>query len=73
MCSTKKTNQEFATGRFLPRAFMKYGWDLYAPGDRTRKTIPTYHRFVPATTNSRSDGVRDALEKSDGVRVALKQ
>lgn len=27
---------EFATGRFLPRAFMKYGWDLYAPDDRTR-------------------------------------
>ena len=28
--------QEFATGRFLPRAFMKYGWDLYAPDDKTR-------------------------------------
>jgi acetyl esterase len=27
---------EFATGRFLARAFMKYGWDLYAPDDRTR-------------------------------------
>jgi acetyl esterase/lipase len=27
---------EFATGRFLPRAFMKYGWDLYAPDARTR-------------------------------------
>ena len=22
---------EFATGRFLARSFMKYGWDLYAP------------------------------------------
>jgi acetyl esterase/lipase len=27
---------EFATGRFLPRAFMKYGWDLYAPDEKTR-------------------------------------
>lgn len=28
--------REFATGRFLPRAFMKYGWDLYAPDAKTR-------------------------------------
>lgn len=27
---------EFAAGRFLPRAFMKYGWDLYAPDAKTR-------------------------------------
>jgi acetyl esterase/lipase len=27
---------EFATGRFLSRAFMKYGWDLYAPDEQTR-------------------------------------
>src|SRR5262249_46333660 len=27
---------QFATGRFLPRAFMKYGWDLYAPDQKTR-------------------------------------
>ena len=27
---------EFATGRFLSRAFMKYGWDLYAPNEKTR-------------------------------------
>jgi acetyl esterase len=27
---------DFATGRFLPRAFMKYGWDLYAPDEKTR-------------------------------------
>ena len=27
---------EFATGRFLARAFMKYGWDLYAPDAKTR-------------------------------------
>jgi len=27
---------EFGTGRFLARAFMKYGWDLYAPDKKTR-------------------------------------
>jgi acetyl esterase/lipase len=27
---------EFGTGRFLTRAFMKYGWDLYAPDEKTR-------------------------------------
>jgi acetyl esterase len=26
----------FSEGRFLPRAFMKYGWDLYAPDAKTR-------------------------------------
>jgi acetyl esterase len=28
--------KDFATGRFLARAFMKYGWDLYAPDEKTR-------------------------------------
>lgn len=27
---------DFATGYFLPQAFMKYGWDLYAPDADTR-------------------------------------
>lgn len=27
---------EYGTGRFLARAFMKYGWDLYAPDEKTR-------------------------------------
>jgi acetyl esterase/lipase len=27
---------EYGTGRFLTRAFMKYGWDLYAPDEKTR-------------------------------------
>jgi acetyl esterase len=27
---------EFSIGRFLPRAFMKYGWDRYAPDAKTR-------------------------------------
>ena len=30
---------EFATGRFLARAFMKYGWDLYAPDEKTRNNL----------------------------------
>ncbi len=28
--------RQFGTGRFLARAFMKYGWDLYAPDEKTR-------------------------------------
>ena len=28
--------QEFGTGRFLARAFMKYGWDLYVPDEQLR-------------------------------------
>jgi acetyl esterase len=27
---------EYGTGRFLARAFMKYGWDLYAPDAAAR-------------------------------------
>jgi acetyl esterase/lipase len=30
--------QEFGTGRFLARAFMKYGWDLYCPDEQTRNS-----------------------------------
>jgi acetyl esterase/lipase len=30
--------QEFGTDRFLARAFMKYGWDLYAPDEKTRNS-----------------------------------
>jgi acetyl esterase len=29
---------EFGTGRFLARAFMKHGWDLYAPDEKTRNS-----------------------------------
>jgi acetyl esterase/lipase len=29
---------EFGTGRFLARAFMKYGWDLYVPDEKTRNS-----------------------------------
>ena len=29
--------QEFADGRFLPLDFMKFGWDVYAPDEATRR------------------------------------
>ena len=29
--------RDFATGRFLARAFMEFGWNIYAPNDKTRK------------------------------------
>jgi acetyl esterase/lipase len=29
---------EFGTGRFLARDFMKYGWELYAPDEKTRNS-----------------------------------
>jgi acetyl esterase len=49
---------EFATGRFLARAFMKYGWDLYAPDERTRNN--------PYVSPLRAD-----LEKLKGLPPAL--
>ena len=38
---------EFGTGRFLARAFMKYGLDLYAPDQKTRNN-PYVSRCVRA-------------------------
>ena len=29
--------QKYESGRFLSRAFMQYGWDIYAPSDEARK------------------------------------
>jgi acetyl esterase len=29
--------RKFDTGRFLPRAFMQFGWKIYAPDEKTRK------------------------------------
>lgn len=29
--------RDFADGRFLPHAFMKFGWDTYAPDEATRR------------------------------------
>ena len=49
---------EFATGRFLARAFMKYGWDLYAPDERTRNN--PYVSPLRAT-NKQLEGLPPAL------------
>ena len=49
---------EFATGRFLPRAFMKYGWDLYAPDEKIRN-------------NPYASPLRASIEKLKGVPPAL--
>jgi acetyl esterase/lipase len=41
--------REYGTGRFLARAFMKYGWDLYAPDAKTRdnrRCGAQYFRFI---------------------------
>jgi acetyl esterase/lipase len=48
----------FASGRFLPRAFMKYGWDLYAPDPATRDNV--YVSPLRATTQQLS-GLPPAL------------
>jgi acetyl esterase len=49
---------EFATGRFLARAFMKYGWDLYAPDEKTRNN--PYVSPLRAT-NKELEGLPPAL------------
>jgi acetyl esterase len=49
---------EFGTGRFLPRSFMKYGWDLYAPEDKTRN-------------NPYVSPLRASLEELKGLPPAL--
>ena len=49
---------EFGTGRFLARAFMKYGWDLYAPDEKTRN-----NRYVSPlrATEKELEGLPPAL------------
>jgi acetyl esterase/lipase len=37
-CVDTNFYHEFGTERFLVRAFMKYGWDLYAPDEETRNS-----------------------------------
>lgn len=49
---------EFGTGRFLARAFMKYGWDLYAPDEKTRN-----NPYVPP--------LRASKEELTGLPLAL--
>jgi acetyl esterase/lipase len=76
---------EYETGRFLPRAFMKYGWDLYAPDSKTRDnpyvsplraSIDELKGLPPAlVVTAENDPLRDEGEayarklKEAGVRV----
>jgi len=59
---------EFATGRFLPRAFMKYGWDLYAPDEKTRNN-PYVSPLVQAT-KSCEDCLRRSSSPQRMIRFA---
>lgn len=77
---------EFGTGRFLARAFMKYGWDLYAPDEKTRDnpyvsplraSIEELSGLPPALViTAENDPLRDEGEayarklKEAGVEVA---
>lgn len=76
---------EYGTGRFLARAFMKYGWDLYAPDAKTRDnpyvsplraSLQELHGLPPALViTSENDPLRDEGEayarklKEAGVSV----
>jgi acetyl esterase len=63
---------EYGTGRFLARAFMKYGWDLYAPDAKTRDnpyvsplrvSLQDLHGLPPALfITSENDPLRDEGE-----------
>ena len=76
----------YGTGRFLARAFMKYGWDLYAPDTKTRDnpyvsplraSTETLKGLPPALViTAENDPLRDEGEayarklKDAGVNVA---
>ncbi|WP_224741329.1 alpha/beta hydrolase [Bradyrhizobium sp. 2S1] len=78
--------REYGTGRFLARAFMKYGWDLYAPDIKTRDnpyvsplraSIDRLRGLPPALViTAENDPLRDEGEayarklKDAGVAVA---
>ncbi|QIG99607.2 MULTISPECIES: alpha/beta hydrolase [unclassified Bradyrhizobium] len=78
--------REYGTGRFLARAFMKYGWDLYAPDIKTRDnpyvsplraSIDRLRDLPPALViTAENDPLRDEGEayarklKDAGVAVA---
>ncbi|MGO4725858.1 MULTISPECIES: alpha/beta hydrolase [unclassified Inquilinus] len=77
---------DYGIGRFLARAFMKYGWDLYAPDAKTRDnpyvsplraTIDQLKGLPPALViTAENDPLRDEGEayarklKAAGVEVA---
>jgi acetyl esterase/lipase len=76
---------DFESGRFLPRAFMKFGWDIYAPDEVTRKnpyavpmraSLEQLRGLPPALViTAENDPLRDEGEayarklKEAGVRV----
>jgi acetyl esterase len=76
---------EYGTGRFLARAFMKYGWDLYAPSTAARNnpyvsplraSLKELHGLPPALViTAENDPLRDEGEayarklKEAGVSV----
>jgi acetyl esterase/lipase len=80
---------EFGTGRFLARDFMKYGWDLYAPDEKTRNnpyvsplraTTEELQGLPPALViTAENDPLRDEGEayarklKDAGVPVAAER
>ncbi|HVJ55013.1 MAG TPA: alpha/beta hydrolase [Aliidongia sp.] len=63
---------QFATGRFLARDFMKFGWDIYAPDEKTRNlpyvsplraTLEQLHGLPPALViTAENDPLRDEGE-----------
>ena len=44
-----KSYRKFKSGRFLPRAFMEFGWNIYAPDESSRQG--TSSQCGPASTN----------------------
>ncbi|WP_454625074.1 alpha/beta hydrolase [Bradyrhizobium cenepequi] len=68
---------QFATGRFLSRDFMKFGWDIYAPDEKTRSLpyvsplradVNQLHGLPPALViTAQNDPLRD-----EGEAYALK-
>jgi acetyl esterase/lipase len=64
--------RDFDTGRFLPRAFMQFGWNIYAPDAETRAnpyavpmraTLDQLHGLPPALViTAENDPLRDEGE-----------
>jgi acetyl esterase/lipase len=64
--------RDFDTGRFLPRAFMQFGWNIYAPDAKTRAnpyavpmraTLDQLHGLPPALViTAENDPLRDEGE-----------
>ncbi len=59
--------EEYANGRFLSRAFMKYGWDRYAPTEKEREN-PYVSPLRASTTELQ--GLPPTLVITEGKRCA---